>query len=432
MSCLQAQDSTLVFTLKIRKEIDPRMNRYVELGLARAEEMKADYLIVDMDTYGGTVLDAKDIVESIMDEKIPVWVFINKDAASAGALIAISCDSIYMSPGASIGAATVVTADGAAAPDKYQSYMRGIMRSVATENGRDPAIAEAMVDQSLEVPGISKAGQVVTFTTNEAIEHGFCEGKVNSIPEILERNGVTDYTLYTYELGLSERIISIFLNPVISGVLILIIIGGIWFELQTPGIGFPLAAAVLAAILYFTPYYLNGLAENWEIIAFFIGLILIMLEIFVIPGFGVAGISGIVITITALILVMLNNDLFDFSFVGFRALVAATLAALSGVLGSIVLLFIAGVRFTESRAFARVALTDTMNRDEGYTSTFYSADMIGKTGTAQTVLRPSGRVIIDGEVFDAYTRGEYIDTGEAIIVVSHEGTSLKVRKFVAT
>lgn len=423
----QSTKKETVMVMNIDAEIDPRMNRYVELALKHAKDVEADYVVIEMDTYGGAVTDAKDIVERIMDFEKPIWVFINKDAASAGALISIACDSIYMAPGANIGAATVVTADGAAAPDKYQSYMRSTMRSIAEENGRDPKIAEAMVDQSIAIDSITNEGQVITFSTSEAIKYGFCEGKASSIEEILEKNGVNDYEIVEFNLSGTEKVISIFLNPFISGILILVIIGGIWFELQTPGVGFPIAAAAIALVLYFVPYYLNGLAENWEIIAFFLGIVLIALEIFVIPGFGIAGIAGIVVTVGSLILVMLNNDAFDFSFVGFNELLIAVSAALAGLLGSMVLLFVGGVRLTNTKIFSRVALMDTMGRDQGYTSNFKTTSMVGKKGVAYTILRPSGKVIIEDEIYDAYTRGEYIDRDEKIIVTSDEGTSLKVK-----
>ena len=416
-----------VMVMEIRSDIDPRMSRYVELALEYAEETEADIVIVDIDTYGGIVTDAKDIVENIMAFDTPVWVFINNDAASAGALISIACDSIYMAPGANIGAATVVTTDGTAAPDKYQSYMRSTMRSIAEEKGRDPQIAEAMVDQSIEIDTITKAGQVITFSTSEAITYGFCEGKVNSIEEVLEKNGVEDYEISTYKLSSTEKIIAIFLNPVISGILILVIIGGIWFELQTPGVGFPIAAAIIAAVLYFVPYYLNGLAENWEIIAFFIGIILIGVEIFVLPGFGVAGILGIILTIGSLVLVMVNNDNFDFSFVPFATIFTAVMVVLAGMLGSVILFVVAGAGFANTKAFSWFTLTDTMKKDEGYTSNFKTKSLIGKMGTAQTILRPSGKIMIDGELYDAYTRGDYINRGDKIIVTSEEGTSLKVK-----
>jgi membrane-bound serine protease (ClpP class) len=416
-----------VMVMEIKSEIDPRTNHYVELALDHAKAIEADYVIIEMDTYGGIVTDAKDIVENILDFEKPIWVFINKDAASAGALISIACDSIYMTAGANIGAATVVTQDGAAAPDKYQSYMRSTMRSIAEEKGRDPKIAEAMVDQTIEIDSITKAGQVITFSTSEAIKYGFCEAKVSNIEEILERNKIENYELVKYELSTTNAIIEFFLNPFISGILIMVIVGGIWFELQTPGVGFPIAASLLALILYFVPYYLTGLAENWEIIAFFLGLVLIGLEVFVIPGFGVAGILGITLTLGSLILVMLNNDAFDFTFVEFDSILIAVVVASVGVVGGLIILFMVGVKMTDTKFFARVALTDTMNRSEGYTSSFNDKTLVGKSGVAHTVLRPSGKVLIDGDVYDAYTRGDYIDKDQKIIVTSDEGTSLKVK-----
>ncbi len=423
---LMAQEK--IMTMEIDAEIDPRMNRYTELALDHATDIGADLIIIKMDTYGGALNDADEIRTRILEYPKPVWVFINKNAASAGALIAIACDSIYMTSGSSIGAATVVTQDGSAAPDKYQSYMRSIMRSTAEATGRDPRIAEAMVDEDLEIDGITTAGEVITFSTSEAIKYGFCEGEVNDIDELLAKYNIENYTLEEFKLSGAEKIIRIFLNPIVSGILILVILGGIYFELQTPGIGFPLLAAVTATLLYFIPYYLNGLAENWEIIMFIVGVILLALEIFIIPGFGIAGIGGLILTIGSLILVMLNNDLLDFSFVKTNEIFQAVIAILIGLFGSIILMFFGGVRLTNTRFFKRIALQTVQDSTEGYTSNFKEQSLLGKHGKAYTVLRPSGKVIIDDVLYDAYTRGDYIQRDEEIIVVSEEGTSLKVRR----
>lgn len=419
---------TQVVTMEIKATIDPAMKRYVEVAFDHATRIEADIVVIEMDTYGGVLTDAKEIVDVIMKFPKPVWVFINSDAASAGALISIACDSIYMSAGATIGAATVVDGSGSKAPDKYQSYMRSIMRSTAEENHRNPRIAEGMVDESIEIDSISPAGQVITFTTDEAIKYGFCEGKVRSVEEILSRNGVENYELVAFELGTAEKIVALFLNPFVSGILILVIIGGLYFELQTPGVGFPGIAALVALILYLVPYYLTGLAENWEIIAFFVGLLLIALEIFVIPGFGVAGITGIGLTVISLILIMINNDAFNFDYVPGENLFAAVLATLTGLLGGIILLFVGGSRIADSRFFKKVALTTTQDRAQGYTSSFFTDQMTGKTGIAHTVLRPGGKVLIEGKIYDAYTQGEYVNKGEGIEVIGEETTSLRVRK----
>lgn len=425
---LVAQDSTkLVFTFKIDQEIDPRTNRLTELALDEAQNMEADLVIIEMDTYGGALNDADDIRTRILNYEIPIYVFINKDAASAGALISIACDSIYMAKAASIGAATVVTGDGAAAPDKYQSYMRSIMRSTAEAQGRDPKIAEAMVDEDVVVDSVSQAGKVVTLSTSEAINYGFCEGQYESIEEILAATGYTPYEIYDYELGSTEQIIAFFLNPVISGVLILIIIGGIYFELQTPGIGFPILASLVATIFYFTPYYLNGLAENWEIAVFFVGIALILLEVFVIPGFGIAGITGIFLSLGSLVLVMLNNDMLDFSFVPSEKLFISIGTIIAGLLGSIIFMFLGGVRLANSNVFKRISLQDVQDKDHGYVSIEHKVSMIGKRGEACTILRPSGKVIIDEEIYDATSRDGFVSSGTKVEVVEEQGTWLKVK-----
>jgi membrane-bound serine protease (ClpP class) len=425
-TALSAQEK-IVMVMEIKNEIDPRMTRYAELALKHADAIKADIVIIEMDTYGGVLTDAKEIVDLIMDFKKPVWVYINSDAASAGALISIACDSIYMSAGASIGAATVVDGSGQKAPEKYQSYMRNIMRSTAEANGRDPKIAEAMVDEDVKVPGIKADGKILTFSTTDALKHGYCEGKVESIAEILKLNKIDNYDLVKFELGFTERIISLALNPFISGLLILIIIAGIYFEMQTPGLGFAGLAALVALVLFLVPYYLNGLAANWEIITFFIGIILIAFEVFVIPGFGVAGISGIILTVSALVLIMINNDAFDFEFVRMNDILLALAAAMGGMLGGTILLFVAGSKLPGTRIYSRVALTDTQESSQGYTSNFIPESLKGKTGIAHTVLRPSGKVVIDGKMYDAFTRGDYIEKGQPVEVVSDEGPALKVK-----
>lgn len=421
-------DVEKVLRIELKASIDPRTNRLIELALAEAESEEIDAVIIEMDTYGGAVTDANDIRNAILEFEKPLHVYINTKAISAGALISIACDSIYMAPGANIGAATVVTQDGAAAPDKYQSFMRSIMRSTAETKGRDPKIAEAMVDENIDLDSVSPEGTILTFTVDEALENGYCEAKVKDIEEILELNSWEDAEVIDYDPGATEGIISLFLNPAVSGILILIIVGGIYFELQTPGVGFPILASIIAAILYFIPYYLTGLAENWEIIAFMVGVVLIALEVFVIPGFGIAGILGLILTIGGLLLVMLNNDFFDFTFVPDGQIMTSLISILAGMFGAIIIMFIAGVRLTRSDFFKRVALETSFEKDAGYSSNFNKESLKGKEGIAHTILRPSGKIEIEDEIYDAYSRGEHIDKGEKVIVISEEGTSLKVKK----
>ena len=422
------EDKTRILFGEIKSNIDPRTNRYSKLLIEEANNDNYDLVIIEMDTYGGAVNDADDIRTRILDFNKPIYVWINKDAASAGALISIACDSIYMSSGASIGAATVVSGDGTQAPDKYQSYMRSIMRSTAEAKGRDPKIAEAMVDQDIKVDSISQEGKVITFSTKEAIEFGFCDAELNSIDEIMNRQNINNYEIVKFDIGSTENIISFFLNPIISSILILLIIGGLYFELQTPGVGFPIIASIAALVLYLIPYYLNGIAENWEIVLFFIGVVLIALEVFVIPGFGIFGIIGLFTSISALILIMLNNDMFDFTFVVSKDIVNASLSVLISVFAFGILILFGGIRFTDSHAFKKISLAETQNSDLGYVSKKYSDNLIGKNGKAFTVLRPSGKILINDEIYDATSSGEFIEKNTKVKIISNEGSNLKVKK----
>jgi len=441
-----AQQEKLVYKLDIKEEITRATWRQTKQAFDEADSVKADIILIHMNTYGGLVLDADSIRTKILQSRIPVYVFIDNNAASAGALISIACDSIYMRPGGSIGAATVVNQTGEALPDKYQSYMRSTMRATAEAHGkdtiingsdtiyqwrRDPKIAEAMVDQRVIIPGIIDSGKVLTFTPTEAMENGFCEGVAENVPQVLKKVGVENYKLVEYKPTLIERIIGFLVLPLISGLLIMAIIGGIYFEMQSPGIGFPLGVAILAAVLYFAPLYLEGLAEHWEILLFFVGLILIALEIFVIPGFGVAGISGIILLFTGLVLSLINNVNFNFENVQITSVVVAITTVVLGVLGGFTLSLLLGKKmFTaESGAFKNMSLHAVQNVNDGFVCVETGMFALkGKTGIAKTVLRPAGKVFIDNEVFDAVAITGIIDKDDEIIVVKVEATQLYVEK----
>ena len=422
---------TKVYVFDIKEMIAPPVWRTTKVAIDKAKELKADLILIHMNTYGG-MLDAADSIRTkLLDTKIPVYVFIDKNAASAGALISIACDSIYMAKGASIGAATVVNQTGEQMPDKYQSYMRSMMRATAEAKGRDPEIAEAMVDDRVSIPGISDSAEVLTFTVSEAIQFGFCEGEADNIEEVLVLAGVEDYELIKHEITSTDKAIGWLINPVVSGILIMIIIGGIYFELQTPGIGFPIAASILAALLYFAPLYIEGLANNWEILIFIVGIILVAVEIFAIPGFGVAGVLGIVLMVAGLTLSMVESTdpgmfNYDYSKV-VRAFFVVVIAFVLAILGSIILtkqLF-----NTNYSIGTKLALTKTQQKNKGYTSASAGYEnMRNKTGRAMTILRPAGKVEIEGEMFDATALTGYIDKDELIEVVNYQTGQLIVKK----
>jgi membrane-bound serine protease (ClpP class) len=419
-----------IYKFDIKKEIAPPVWRSTKLAMEEAVKENADLIFIELSTYGGLLESADSIRSKILESDIPVFVFINHNAASAGALISIACDSIYMTPGATIGAATVVNQTGEVVPDKYQSYMRAMMRSTAEATGRDPNIAQAMVDPRIEIEGVIDSGSVLTFTATEALDNGFCEGIAESKEEVLRIAGIESYEIIEQELTAVDRIIGFLINPFVSGILIMIIIGGIYFELQTPGIGFPLLAAATAALLYFAPLYLEGLAEHWEILVFIAGIILIAVEIFAIPGFGVAGISGIVLVVTGLTLSLIGNIGFDFSPVNFAtAITSFFLVIISILIAIIASYFLTKSLFTRNRLFGSLALETVESAQDGYTAADATyQQMVGQTGIAHTILRPSGKVKLQGDIYDATAITGYIDKGEAIKVVRYSGTQLFVQR----
>jgi membrane-bound serine protease (ClpP class) len=440
-----SDDKILIFKFDIKEQIAPAIWRVTKKSFEEAQAMGADLIIIHMNTYGG-LLDAADSIRTIiLNSNIPVYVYIDNNAASAGALIAIACDSIYMRPGASIGAATVVNQQGEQVPDKYQSFMRGMMRSTAESHGkdtlisgndtivrwhRDPAIAEAMVDPRLFIEGVIDTGQVLTLTADEAIQLHFCEGKAESVEEVISSAGIKNYEIRSFKYSAMDKIIGFLLNPIISGLLIMIIVGGIYFELQSPGIGFPLAAAIIAAVLYFAPLYLEGLAENWELILFIAGILLIALEIFVIPGFGVAGVSGAILVIVGLTLSMVDNVVFDFEFsVAFSEVIRAFFVVITSIFLAFILSLWLGKKLFTTPALGNLALNRNLKIEEGFLGVeSRPRDLIGKTGIASSVLRPSGKVIIDNEIYDAKSEYGLIDKGSQIKVIRYETGQVYVVK----
>jgi membrane-bound serine protease (ClpP class) len=438
-------NKTIVYVFPIRDEIAKPSFRIVREALSEASRLKADYILVHLNTYGGLVNIADSIRTRILNISTPVLCFIDNQAISAGALIAIACDSIYMRIGGNIGAATVVDQTGSAVPDKYQSFMRSTMRATAESHGkdtvihgndtiitwhRDPHIAEAMVDPRIAVAGIDDSTKVLTFTAEEAIRNGFCEGLASSIPEVLQKAGIIEYELITYRPSGVDKIIGFLLSTIVQGILIMVMIGGIYYELQSPGIGFPLILALTASLLYFAPLYLEGLAQHWEVLLFVAGVVLVILEIFVIPGFGIAGISGIILIVAGLTLSLVDNVAFRFE--GAAAL-GQLAKALFTVVVSVFLAFAFAIlgtrRFAYSKALSGLALDKVQDHKDGYVSIdVRQKEMIGKTGKAHTILRPSGLVEIDGEIFDAIADIGYIEKGEKIRVIRDTSGQLYVIK----
>lgn len=417
-----------VYRMDLKEDIGPNSWRTVNNAYSEADKQGVDVMLIELNTFGGMVNFADSIRSRILDSGLETIVFINHNAASAGALISLAADKIYMSRGSSIGAASVVDQSGEIMPEKYQSYMRGLMRATAEAHGRDPRIAEAFVDPEVDLPDLKPTGKILTLTSVEAVRIGLADGELNSVGEILRAEGYEAAEVVRHQITWIDQMIGWLINPAVSGLLILLIIGGIYFELQSPGIGFPLIMSIIAAVLFFAPLYIQGLADNWEIALFVIGLILIALEIFVIPGFGISGILGIIFLICGLAFSMVANDWLDFRVAAPGLLLQAFLLVIASMSVAIVLMVIFGRSMLQTRAFKRLVLQDEQRSVEGYTSSRFDIDLVGKEGFAKTVLRPSGKIEIDGKWYDAVALDGFIDMDEAIYVEKHENYNLFVRK----
>lgn len=427
-----------VYIINIKKEIDNTTQIYLKNGLNEANKLNADAVLIHMNTYGGYVDAADSMRTAILYNPIPVYVFIDNNAASAGALISIACKKIYMRKGANIGAATVVEQTGKAMPDKYQSYMRSMIRSTAEAHGkdtiiqgndtilkwkRDPLIAEAMVDERTIIPNLTDSGKVLTLTTDEALQWGYCDGIAETKEEVISKYlRFADYETIEYQPTLLDNLKGFLMNPILQSMLIIFIIGGIYFEMHSPGLGFPSIVAITAAVLYFAPLYIDGLALYWEIALFIFGIILVLIEIFALPGFGIAGIGGAICIFIGLTTALLNNIDFNFGHIDKEQLIRASSTVLSGLLfGSILAIWLAS-RIGKKGIFQKIALETAL---DGQPFSEIKS-VVGSKGFAATDLRPSGKVFVKEEIYDAVSDFGFIEKGTPVKIVRQENAQIYV------
>ncbi|WP_164110539.1 MULTISPECIES: NfeD family protein [Sphingobacterium] len=417
-----------VFKTDLKEDVGANAWRIIKKSYQQALAEQADYFLIEMNTFGGAVNYADSIRSLLLNSDIKTIVYVNNNAASAGTLIALASDYIFMHSGASLGAASVVNQSGEIMPEKYQSYMRGLMRATAEAKGRDPRMAEAFVDPTISIPTLKEDGKILTFTASEAVKAKLANAEVKRIEEIYSNLDIQAPSVKAYEKTWVDIIIAFLVHPMVSGLLIMGIIGGIYFELQTPGIGFALVLALISATLFFAPLYLQGLADHWEIAIFVLGVLLLALEVFVIPGFGVAGVVGIIFVLCGLAFSMLANDYFDFKVSQPGLLMNSFLIVIGAMVFSIILMVIFGKNLLNSSAFKRLVLEDEQRADSGYTSSVPKINLLNKEGVARTVLRPAGKIEVDGVWYDAVALDGFIDAGEQVYVEKHENYNLFVRK----
>lgn len=384
----QAQvDSLRIYVLRLDGDIHAKAARTLEKAMERAQKRDARVFLLHLNTYGGALDAADNMRTALLEAPFTTVAYVDHQAASAGALICLACDSIYMANASSIGSATVVNQSGTPMPEKYQSFMRSLMRATAQAKGRDPQLAERMVS----------GDTIVNLTTAEAIAAGLCAGRaddVDGVAQAVAHSG--NYIIEEHHETFLDRLIGFFLLPLVQGLLLMGIMGGIFLEFKTPGIGLPLVVAVVCAVGYFSPLFLEGLAQYWELVLVVVGVVLLILEIFITPGFGVLGILGGAAVFTGLVLSLVDNTIFHapgpFNWGALTYPIAiVSVAGFLSVLGFILLVN----RLFTTRLFNRIALRTNLEVKEGFVGVpMYEGLKVGDTGVTVTPLHPGGKVAV--------------------------------------
>jgi membrane-bound serine protease (ClpP class) len=402
------------------------MAPYVSRVVNEANDENADAIIFKINTFGGRVDAATQIKDAILSSDILTIAYINNRAISAGALIALSCKKIAMVSGSSIGAATVVDQTGQKVGEKYQSYMRSEMRSTAERNGRRTDIAQGMVDERIAVEGLVDSTQLITLTTAEAIKYEIADTTVENLNEVLAAFDLKGAEIISVQSNWAEDVVKFLNNPIVSTILIMIGFFGLMAEVKTPGWGLPGTAGIIALVLFFGSSYILELASIVEILLFIAGIILIAVEIFVIPGFGVAGIGGIILILASLFLSLTGGlQFFDYDIIA-----SAIIQLAVALVGAFLLILLLAKFLPKSNLFNRLVLAESETAEQGYVSYPSAKELIGTDGIALTDLRPAGSAEINGIRYDVIADWQFIERGKRVKVIRVEGIKVVVKEVI--
>jgi membrane-bound serine protease (ClpP class) len=394
---------------------------FVARSIKDAEAAGAVAAFLDIDTPGGRIDAAERIADAVRAARIPVYGFVNPRAYSAGALIAISTNGIYMRPGAVIGAATPVDGQGTKASEKMVSAMRAEFRSMAEQRGLDPTLAEAMVDENVEIPGVVKKGQLLTLSTNEAVRLKFAKRQVADETDLLKAMGHPGAQVVTSEPNWAEGVVGFLTNPLVAPLLLSLGILGLVFEIKTGAFGIGGMLSLVSLGLFFGSSVILGLAGWEEVLLLGLGAIAVAVEVFVLPGFGVAGVVGTLAIVASMIMAMMGAHPSSGD-------VAQALAVLGASLFITVAVIYAWLRhLPNSGRFSGLLLRGAVHKSQGFVSAPSRGDLIGRDGVAVTDLRPSGTARVGDERLDVITEGEYVLQGSRVQVVQSDGYRHVVR-----
>ncbi|MCF7825566.1 MAG: nodulation protein NfeD [Candidatus Marinimicrobia bacterium] len=426
-----------VYVLEVKGTIDMGLAYFFERQIPALNEAGGDAILLDIDTFGGRVDAATMMKNALLNSKIKTYAFINTKAISAGSLISLACDTIIMRSGATMGATTVVDGQSQKASEKAQSYMREEMASTAESKGRNPNIAMAMVDESLDIDTLITAqgdtlylddiegaseGKLLTLRTSTAMKYGMADYQMDSMSEVLDHFGFSGLEIVHVVPTWSEAVVRFLTDPIVSSLLMTLGFLGLIFEIQSPGWGIPGTVGLLALFLFFSTSFIADLASMMEILFLVGGMILLGIEAFVIPGFGVVGILGIVIMIYAMFTMLLP--------------VAPTAGDINSALWGLVIAIIGGLfglglmikRMLKTKAWGRISLAQSETQATGYSGSLGLEEMVGKSGVALTKLRPAGTALIEGRRLDVVTPGTYIDKDTEITIIRIDGNRVVVDK----
>ncbi|MFT5089385.1 MAG: membrane-bound serine protease (ClpP class) [Candidatus Latescibacterota bacterium] len=428
LSSFSIVDAKTVYHVDMKLEgmIDPGVSAFVERVLEDAEAAGVDAVVFEIDTFGGRVDAATVIRDAILDSEALTIAFINKRAISAGALISLACDKIVMASAGTMGATTPVDGSGTKASDKVTSYMRAEMRATAERTGRDVKIAEAMVDERVDIAGFSaEAGRPATLTTEQALNYQMADETAETLEDVLRIYDLGDADIVKIELNWAEHVVRMLTNPVVTSILLAVAMFGLIAEVRTPGWGLGGTLALVALAIFFGSHLVVKLAEWQELALFAVGLGLLIVEAIAIPGFGIVGLVGIGAMLASIVITQLG----DFQLWSIEEIAAVFARLSASMIGAFVLSLIALRSLPKLAAFNRLVLNSETRASEGYVSSSRDHDdqWLGKEGISITYLRPAGIALVDGERLDVVTDGEFVEAQQPIKIVEARGNRIVVQ-----
>ena len=410
------QNESTVYRVPVTGEIELGLAPYIQRAVKEAAEVGAAALILDIDTPGGRVDAAEIISDALTDSEVPVYSLVNRRAYSAGALIALSTSRIYMRPASVIGAATPVDGTGTKAPEKIVSAMRSQMRALAESNGLEPEVAAAMVDEDIEIDGVVESGKLLTLTTEEAVEIGYAEA-IEDLDALLVELGHEGATVVTLELNWAERLVRFFSSSLVSPFLLSLGFLGLLIEIRTPTFGLAGTMGLISLGLFFGSNMIVGLAGLEDVLIVGAGLVLLGIEAFIVPGFGIFGVAGIVAILAGLYMSLLGNIPTMPDFTRAAWVLTSSMLLLIGSAWALIRTLPSSSRLAESGIFLLAKTASAI----GYESAEVRSDLVGKHGTAITDLRPAGTALVGDERIDVVSESEWISAGTPVKILSAEG-----------